>query len=132
MRKITHIVYHHSASPLSTTFEDIRGWHLERGWDDIGYHGVIVRSGLWVPGRPFDVIGAHALGCNRNSLGIVVVGDNRTKRSAWRYPQIQTIIDSSRVLLMEFPGAEVSGHGDVGTTKTQCPGVDIASMLAGT
>lgn len=131
MRKIADIVIHHSASPLSTTFEDIRRWHLERGWDDIGYHGVILRSGLWVPGRPFEVVGAHALGCNKKSLGIVLTGDNRTQRSAWRYPQIETLLRWLRCLKEEFPGAKVSGHGDVGTTATKCPGVDIGSMLVG-
>ena len=132
MRKITYIVVHHSASPLSTTAEDIRGWHLDRGWSDIGYHGVIVRNGLWVPGRPLDVVGAHAKGCNRNSIGICVVGDNRTQRSAWRFCQIETLLESLRFLTAEFPSAKVVGHGTVGTTATKCPGLDIAAMLAGT
>ena len=63
MRQITHLVIHHSASPLSTTFYDILGWHTDPNkvggpFDDIGYHGVILSSGQWLPGPPFDVGGA--------------------------------------------------------------------------
>ncbi len=131
MRKINRIVVHHSASPLSTTAEDIRGWHLERGFSDIGYHGVILRSGLWVPGRPFEVMGAHAKGSNKGSIGICVVGDLRTKRSAWRFCQIETLLNVLRFLKMQYPGAKVFGHKDVGTTPTKCPGVDIRALLSG-
>ena len=41
MRSINAIYIHHSASPKSTTVEQINQWHLDRGWAGIGYHFVI-------------------------------------------------------------------------------------------
>ena len=61
--------------------ETIRKWHTEeRGWDDIGYHWVITRSGKLEPGRDLRMQGAHAVAVNGNSVGCCLVGrgDNFT------------------------------------------------------
>ena len=43
MRKIDKIIVHCTATPEGrhTTVEDVRRWHLDRGWSDIGYHFLI-------------------------------------------------------------------------------------------
>lgn len=74
MRKVTFLVVHHTASS-KTTVEQIRKWHKERGFSDIGYHAVIYGDGSLHRGRPEDKIGAHALGANAGSLGISVCGN---------------------------------------------------------
>ena len=134
MRRIDYIVIHQSASPLWATRDQIREWHLSRRipFDDIGYHWVIEASGLYLPGRPEKVMGAHAKGCNRHSIGICVVGDNSEASTAWRFPQIESLQSLVRIKLAQYPGAEVVGHCDVGSTKTECPGVDIRALLGGT
>ena len=44
--KVSKIYVHHSASPkASTDTARIRRWHLDRGWNDIGYHWVIEHDG---------------------------------------------------------------------------------------
>lgn len=53
----------------------IRGWHLDRGFADIGYHKVIRRDGTIENGRDTHLIGAHARGKNRDSLGICLEGN---------------------------------------------------------
>ncbi len=71
------VILHCSATPDKGDFiglEQIKEWHLERGWRDVGYHYIIRRSGLIEFGRPEDQQGAHTKGHNRNSLGICLVG----------------------------------------------------------
>ena len=43
MRKINKIIIHCSATPeqREVSVETIRKWHLQRGFNDIGYHYVI-------------------------------------------------------------------------------------------
>lgn len=130
MRDVHLIVIHHSASPLTTTVEGIRRWHVEgRSWSDIGYHGVIEGDGKWKPGRPFERMGAHAKGANRGSIGICVVGDNTKSGQEWTPLQISGLADALGFLVQQFPGCRVAGHREVGTTKTKCPGLDVRELL---
>lgn len=50
-------------------FAEIRRWHLDNGWRDIGYHGVIFADGEVIEGRAWSQIGAHVVGQNSGSLG---------------------------------------------------------------
>lgn len=120
----TEIVVHHSASPLKTTVSDIRGWHVERGWPDIGYHFVITRNSKIHKGRPLQYQGAHCLP-NAGRIGICVVGDNTTKRSQWNHAQINTLENLLVALTTVFPSVKrVCGHRDTGAA-TECPGAKI-------
>lgn len=77
MNEPDKVILHCSATPDSGDYvgaAQIDDWHKDRGWNGIGYHWVIRRSGLVEPGRPEDVQGAHARGHNKNSLGICLVG----------------------------------------------------------
>lgn len=38
MRKINKIIIHCTATPLTTSVESIRKYHLSLGYKDIGYH----------------------------------------------------------------------------------------------
>lgn len=68
------IVIHHTKIP-DMTVASIHDLHLRNGWAGIGYHKVILPDGTVADGRPEPMIGAHALGANRESIGIVLVGD---------------------------------------------------------
>jgi len=91
MRNINSIVVHHSASHWGCA-EVFREWHLERGWQDIGYHCVVnngyINYKSWASrrsksgwlgaveaGRPLALAGAHCPGLNQESIGIVCVGN---------------------------------------------------------
>ena len=89
MRKINLIVIHCSDTyaRMDIGVNEIRQWHLQRGFNDIGYHYVIRRDGAIEQGRPIEKPGAHAAGYNTNSIGICYAGgkgdnnqpeDNRT------------------------------------------------------
>ena len=54
MRKIRKIIIHCSATPEGKDIdaEEIRQWHLDKGWRDIGYHYVIKLDGTVEEGGP--------------------------------------------------------------------------------
>ena len=129
MRRITHIVIHHSASPLSTTAADIEKWHRARGWAMAGYHLICEADGRWILGRPIGRAGAHCKGYNKNSLGICLIGNNTVSGDEWRWIQIDALKAMLASLRILFPGAEVFGHKDVPGTATKCPGLDLQYLL---
>ena len=80
-KQIERIIIHHTYSqdnPKKIDWDSIRQYHLNKGWNDIGYHyGIEKAEGVYkiVRGRPDYIIGAHCEGYNQNSLGIAVVGN---------------------------------------------------------
>jgi hypothetical protein len=60
--------------PLREKMDEITRWHKARGFSTIGYHWVIDRDGMYLPGRPENVIGAHVIEANRGTIGISLVG----------------------------------------------------------
>jgi N-acetylmuramoyl-L-alanine amidase len=131
MRHVDTIIVHYSATPegREVPVEEIRRWHVEeRGWADIGYHYVVHLDGSVSTGRPEGVIGAHAAGHNRTSIGICYVGGLRDGQSAdTRTPEqtraLREIIADIRSRHGE--GVRLAGHRDVGATE--CPGFDVAT-----
>ena len=78
------IIWHHSASNFGDV-ETIDGWHRERGFVCIGYHYAITLDGKIEHGRKLQLVGAHAQGRNRDSVGVCVVG-HFGNYSRMRYP----------------------------------------------
>lgn len=76
MRKINEIILHCSATPEGKDFKakDIRKWHKDKGWQDIGYHFVVDLDGTIEPGRDIDKVGAHCLNHNASSVGVCYIG----------------------------------------------------------
>ena len=75
-RDIREIILHCSATKQGDDFSagDIRRWHLQRGFNDIGYHFVVRLDGTVERGRDINLTGAHCLNHNRRSIGICYVG----------------------------------------------------------
>ena len=128
---VKRLIVHHSASPRSTTVDELRGWHKARGFEDIGYHRVIDGNGTVHATRPLTVQGAHALGANHDSWGVCVIGDNTKADRRWSEVQIaalERLVDAAVELV---PGLIVCGHRDAvgGKTATECPGLDVRALL---
>lgn len=124
------MIVHHSASRLETTVDDIRDWHVNgNGWADIGYHYVITMDGEIHQGRPLPMMGAHARGCNRDSIGVCLVGDNLDPQNKWLPEQVDSLHRIWGCAELMFPGIELYGHRDVG--NTQCPGLDVYKLIYG-
>lgn len=128
---VKRLIIHHSASARETTVETLREWHKARGFEDIGYHRVIDGNGALHATRPLTVQGAHCLGCNHDSWGVCVTGDNTHSDRMWSEVQIAALerfVDAACELV---PGLLVCGHRDAvgGKTATECPGLDVRALL---
>lgn len=99
---------------------DIHKMHLNFGWDGIGYHKVICRSGKIENGRPEYWIGAHVKGKNHISLGVCLIG--RDMFTNQQFISLEKILRSWKIL---YPSAKIVGHCDTGHTKKTCPNFDV-------
>lgn len=99
---------------------DIHKMHLDFGWDGIGYHKVICRSGKIENGRPEYWKGAHVKGKNDLSLGVCLIG--RDKFTKKQYSSLQKILRKWKLL---YPNAKIIGHCDTEETQKTCPNFDV-------
>lgn len=125
MRNIKRRIYHCSASTptMDIGVKEITTWHLDRGFNDIGYHIVVRKNGSIEFGRPFNVVGAHCKGYNRESIGICWVGgyggiDDRTEA------QKTTLKIVDKMLNAMLPESTPHGHNEF-SSKT-CPNFDVS------
>ena len=129
------IVIHHSASPRSTTYEQVDAWHRARRpvpFRMFGYHFFIGEDGLARIGRPIPELGAHIKGRNAGSIGILVTGDNTEARDRWNLRQVEGLRLQVAHLVGVWPflSRSVEGHKDL-DPATACPGLDVRALLAG-
>lgn len=127
-RKITEIIVHCSATPEGKDFtvDDIRRWHKQRGFSDIGYHYVIYRDGYIERGRSEHIAGAHCIGHNTNSIGICYIGGcsktGKTPKDTRTPEQKNALIELLKLLKMMYPKASIRSHKDF--TNKACPSFD--------
>lgn len=127
------IILHCSATPdflhINKKFDsigasEINAWHMERGWEKIGYHFVIRRTGKIETGRYVDQfnveIGAHTLGCNNDSIGICLVGTR-----LFTDEQFEALKTLQKNLRMVFGIGKNAWHGHCEFAKKECPGVSM-------
>jgi hypothetical protein len=156
---ITKLVVHHTDTPNDdpdppSTVRAIYQFHTQsRGWNDIGYNFLVDEAGHVYEGRfardyatgetptgqdtaGNGVVGAHALGVNRGSVGIALLGtfDNRQPTDAVMH-SLETMFGWEADInginpwgndpftkddgtIITFPN--ISGHRD--TSQTDCPG----------
>lgn len=125
------IIIHHTGNPYDDDLsaEQIHASHLMLGWSGIGYHYVIRKDGTIEEGRPEWAVGAHAQGCNWNSIGIHVCGNFEFAEPT------QAQIESTSYLIgylcdkyCLIPTAEtVKGHRDL--MATACPGQHLYEQM---
>lgn len=126
-RRITELIVHCSATPEGKdyTVDDIRNWHKQQGWSDIGYHYVIYRDGTIVNGRDVDIVGAHCNkgGHNQHSIGICYIGgcDKKMKPKDTRTEEQKSSLLSLLYDLKKiYPDVAIYGHRDFDSGKA-CP-----------
>lgn len=129
MRNIDKIIIHCSATPegKQTTVEEIRQWHLQRGWKDIGYHYVIYLNGTIHKGRPESEVGAHCSKYNKNSIGICYIGgvdkDGKTPKDTRTEGQKRALIEILKRLKRDYPNATLHGHNEF--ANKACPSFNV-------
>lgn len=146
MRAINRIIIHCSATKEGQEYdaEDIRRWHLENGWADIGYHYVITLNGDIQEGRPIDKAGAHTPGYNKDSIGICYIGgcDKSGKPKDTRTEfQKNALYCLVKTLMNKFRITDVRGHRDYSPDKNHdgkitqnewvkaCPSFEVSEWL---
>lgn len=135
MRQIDMIVVHCTATRPEWQSEqtteakvaEVKKWHTDKGWSDVGYHYLIDRNGVIVEGRPVERSGAHAKGFNKNSIGIALFGGHGgTANDAFEENFTDAQDRSLRRLIaqlrMEFPNVtQIVGHNDLPNVTKACP-----------
>ncbi|QXV74636.1 lysozyme protein [Rhizobium phage RHEph21] len=138
VRKSTdYLVVHCAATPPSWNggAKEIRQWHREKGWIDIGYHFVIRRDGTVETGRPENTVGAHVENHNSNSIGICLVGgvDDKLKaQNNFTPAQFAALALKLRELKKKYPNVTVQGHRDFPGVKKDCPSFDTRKWIKDT
>lgn len=137
-------------SDMDVTVADVRRFHMQKGWSDVGYHYFIRRDGTVEKGRTDTTPGAHARGYNMYSLGIcmaggcVMTGPKETPSVEYWYAELAarakpennftpaqflslwTLLDELKV---DHPQAEILGHRDLPGVAKACPSFDVREAL---
>ena len=131
LQSVNWIIVHCAATnaDMDIGVEEIRKWHMNQGWADVGYHYVIRRNGVIEKGRPETRPGAHVRGINHVSLGICLVGgaekDNKTAYDNFTRKQKNSLRDLVEELELRYPDAPVIGHRDVPDVNKACPSFEV-------
>ena len=127
MRQINKIILHCSDSdiPAHDDISVIRKWHLERGFNDVGYHWFITTNGKLQYGRPIGDVGAHCRGHNHDSIGICLHGKEQFHSA--QFGTLRKLLESLDFALRI---KDVYGHCDFDIKKPFCPGFDYKKILA--
>ena len=108
MRKIDKVVIHCSATRegQDVSVDTVRQWHLNKGWQDIGYHFYVALDGTVHTGRDIEVSGAHTLGENENSIGVCYAGgveeDGKTPKDTRTKEQENSLVNLLTFLKQDF------------------------------
>jgi N-acetylmuramoyl-L-alanine amidase len=129
-RPIDEIIIHCTATPEGKdyTVADVRAWHKQRGWSDIGYHYVVYRDGTVHEGRPVGQVGAHVENHNTGTIGISYIGglsSNAKAAKDTRTPSQRTsLLWLVQQLAAKHRGIKrVTGHNQYAAKA--CPSFDV-------
>ena len=145
MRQIKQIIVHCTATrpdwwekkTINEQVKEVEKWHVvDRGWKAIGYHYLVGRNGEVVQGRPIEMIGSHAKGQNKDSIGIALFGgfgsDADDLATEHFTPlQLAAAYDLIRKLQGQYniKNERVIGHNRI--SSKACPGFRVQKWLAG-
>lgn len=127
-RTIERVFLHCSASDDENLVgvhmvDEIRRWHRDRGWSDVGYHFLIDKLGGLFPGRDPDLTPAAQKGHNAATLAIMVHG--LTDFSNTSLTALQTLCGD----INEAYHGRISFHGHKEVTNKDCPVFDYKNIL---
>ena len=124
---------HCSATPEGKDFsiDQIRQWHKNRGFEDIGYHYVVYRDGSVHAGRPENTVGAHCVGHNSISVGVCYIGgvdvDGNTPKDTRTAAQKTALRNLLISLSKKYHLKKGSIHRHRDFAKKACPSFDATN-----
>lgn len=116
MRKIERIFVHCTAGSHKQTVEDLKAEFKRKGWNNPGYHYVVMPNGRIECMLPEEGISNGVQGYNSTAINVAYVGgidakgkgiDNRTPE------QKKSLISVLSELKKKYPDAEILGHRDI-------------------
>ena len=135
MRQIDKIIIHCSASDFGDV-DVIDRWHRERGFNDIGYHYVILNNhpkntrvsaptdGMLQFGRSVRDVGAHCHGQNSNSIGICLIGEETFSEA-----QMRTLGHLVESLMVQYGISPDMVFGHYEYSDKSCPNFDVDQWM---
>ena len=126
-RRIEKVFVHCSASdyPQHDNVETMRKWHLERGWQDVGYHYFIRKNGQVDIGRDIEKTPAAQVGHNRGSIAICLHG---LKKELFTPQQFKSLVELCKQIDSAYENQIVfRGHCEV--SDKDCPVFDYRRVL---
>ena len=127
------IVIHHSASPITTTLDEINQWHKDRDFTlsklgfFIGYHFVVFPDGHIIQTRLDNEEGCHTKGYNKGNIGICLVGNfNEYKPTPEQWKALTKLIAEKKAQYF-IDNKEIKVHSDF--SNTECPGDNLRAMI---
>jgi|TARA_Y100000034_G_C6868883_1_gene396367 hypothetical protein len=125
-REVNKVFLHCSASDRErhSDVSVIRRWHLDRGWNDVGYHFFITRSGIVQTGRPLNDVPAAQHGHNKGSIAICVHGDNQ-----FADEQLNALKSLCMAIRAAYGDKKVTFHGHCEVSSKTCPNFDYKTIL---
>jgi hypothetical protein len=105
--------------------DEIRDWHIDRGWRDIGYHYIIGSRGGLAHGRPNTQVGAGVRGHNRGVIHVCMpnkVAHHGVKDfdTYFTTEQRETLVALIQTLQLATDITKISGHNEY--AAKECPG----------
>lgn len=124
-RKVSKVFIHCSDSDIQAhdNIKTIREWHLARGFNDVGYHYFIRKTGQIENGRPLKDVPAAQEGHNTGSIAICVSGSKEyTKQSM---EALKTLC----IAINKAYNGNITFHGHCEVSSKACPVFDYKSVL---
>jgi N-acetylmuramoyl-L-alanine amidase len=135
-RPIDELFWHCSATVEGQdyTVADIRAWHKQRKFTDVGYHYIIYRDGRIMLGRPVGQIGAHVENHNLRTIGCCYIGgiakDGKTPKDTRTPAQRSSALWLTQQLRRKHRGIKrIRGHNEVAAKA--CPSFVVAKDAIG-
>ena len=129
LQRVKGIAIHHMAHATADV-KTVESWHINQGYNAIGYNYWIGFDGTIYEGRGLNV-GAHTLGHNDTTIGIGFQGDY-SKAVEMPVEQFNAGIDIIAYVKSKVPSiVKIGGHKDF--MATACPGryFPLDEMISG-
>ena len=141
MRELHTIFIHATATqpdwmanrPAEDKVNEIRRWHIDRGFSDIGYNFLIDRDGTIAEGRPIEHVPAAQKGHNVGSVAVSLIGGFGGEQDDlfsehYTDAQERALRQLIARLRAEYPSIKkVRGHNEV--SSKSCPCFMVAPWL---
>ncbi len=122
LKKVKYLVVHHSQRKNNNSLQKIKKAHLKRGFEDIGYHYLITKTGKIIQGRSEKFQGAHVYNHNKNSIGICLTGNFDLNKPSKK--QIESLVQilKKKIKKHKVLIKNILGHREFPKITKTCPG----------